>query len=205
MSKIDTVIFDLGGVLIDWRPLNVYLKAFGGDENKAQWFIDNICDSSWNAELDCGKSWDIALNEKINEFPEYEQYIKLYRNEWELMLHGEISGTVDIFKKLKSSGKYHLYSITNWSTETFSITWEKFDFLKWFEGISVSGNLKMIKPHKEIYLYTLEKYRINPGNSVFIDDNPANIKTANDLGINGILYKSPWQLEKALSDLNVKY
>ena len=205
MKKIDTVIFDLGAVLIDWRPMNVYEKAFNGDVKKAQWFLENVCNSTWNASLDCGKDWDETIAEKVKDFPEYEQYIRLYKDKWELMLNGEISGTVEILAKLKASGKYRLYSITNWSAQTFEITFERYPFLKWFEGISVSGYLKMIKPDKEIYLYTLRNYGIVPENSVFIDDNPANVKTANALGINGILFTGPEQLAKSLSgfDINI--
>ncbi len=205
MNKIDTIIFDLGAVLVDWNPMNVYLKAFEGDEKKARWFLDTVCSSAWNTAIDGGKDWQESIEEKILEFPEYEKYIRLYRSEWESMLNGEISGTVEILKRLKESGKYRLYSITNWSSETFAIAFERYDFLKWFEGIAVSGDLKMIKPHKEIYLHTLDKYDIKAENSIFIDDNKANFETANVLGINGIHFKSPEELEQSLKQFNLEF
>jgi 2-haloacid dehalogenase len=204
MNKIDTIIFDLGAVLIDWSPMNVYLKAFNSNEKRAQWFLDNICTPSWNVALDGGKDWQEAIEEKVLEFPEYEQYIRLYRDEWELMLQGEITGTVEILEKLKASKKYRLYAITNWSDETFKITFDKYNFLKWFDGIAISGILKMIKPHKEIYLYSIKKFGIVPENSVFIDDNQANINTANALEINTILFKNPEQLEKELKEFKIE-
>jgi len=204
MNHIDTIIFDLGGVLIDWRPMNVYLKAFDGDEKKARWFLNNVCTASWNASLDKGKNWQEALDEKIAEFPQFEKQIRLYHNEWELMLNGEISESVEIFKKLKTSAKYRLYSITNWNTETFKITQAKYSFLNWFDAIEVSGHLKMIKPDKEIYLHTIKKYGITPKNSIFIDDNQANIATANNLGINGILFINPGQLRNKLLDFKIE-
>lgn len=205
MNTIDTIIFDLGAVLVDWNPMIVYLKAFEGDEKKARWFLDTVCSSSWNTAIDGGKDWQESIEEKVLEFPEYEKYIRLYRSDWELMLNGEISGTVEILKRLKDSGKYRLYSITNWSSETFAIARGRYDFLNWFEGISVSGDLKMVKPHKEIYLHTFEKYGIAPEKSIFIDDNHANIETANALSMNGILFKSPEELEQSLKGFGVEF
>ena len=204
MNKIDTIIFDFGGVLIDWNPMNVYRKAFNGDEEKARWFLDNICHHEWNTLLDAGKDWHQSIEEKVAEFPEYEKYIRMYLEHWEVMLTGPIHETVDILKKLKDTGKYRLYAITNWSDFTFTITYQKYEFLKWFEGISVSGKLKMVKPHKEIYLHTLENYRIKPENSVFIDDNVTNIETANSLGINGIIYKNAEELKQSLKGYGIE-
>jgi len=203
-KNIDTIIFDFGGVLIDWDPMNVYLKAFEGDEKKARWFLDNICHHEWNTALDGGKDWHQSVEEKVAEFPEYEKYIRLYLEQWEVMITGPMHETVEILRKLKESGKYRLYAITNWSAFTFNVTYEKFDFLKWFEGISVSGALKLLKPHKEIYLYTLEKHEIKPENSIFIDDNHANIQTANSLGINGIIFKSAKELKESLKEFGVE-
>jgi len=202
--NIDTIIFDFGGVLIDWNPMNVYLKAFEGDEKKARWFLDHICHHEWNTTLDGGKDWHQAIEEKVVEFPEYEKYIRLYLEKWEDMLIGPMNGTVEILKKLKDSGKYRILAITNWSDFTFTVTYEKYDFLKWFEGISVSGALKMLKPHKEIYLYTLEKHGIKAENSIFIDDNHANIEAANALGINGIIFKNAEGLKQSLVGFGVE-
>jgi len=205
MNKIiNTIIFDFGGVLIDWNPMNVYIKAFDGDIEKARWFLDNICTFSWNTALDGGKDWQQSIDEKIAEFPEFEKLIRLYMEEWELMLTDPIHETVEILKKLKDSGKYRLYAITNWSAPTFSVTFKKYDFLKWFEAISVSGELKMLKPDKEIYLYTLNKHHIKAENSIFIDDNHANVQTANELGMNGIIFKGAEELKQSLKGLGVE-
>jgi 2-haloacid dehalogenase len=203
-NHINTIIFDFGGVLIDWNPMNVYREAFNGDEQKARWFLDNICHHEWNAALDGGKDWHQSVEEKVLEFPEYEKYIRMYLEHWEVMLTGPIHETVEVLKKLKESGKYRIYAITNWSEFTFKITYEKYDFLKLFEGIAVSGALKMIKPHPEIYHYTLDKYNIKPEMAVFIDDNKANIQTANSLGINGILYNNTNELISSLKEFGIE-
>jgi len=184
---ITTILFDLGKVLIGWNPIIPYLKAYDGDREKAQWFLDNICTMDWNEEQDAGRTLAEATRIKIAEYPEYEDLIKLYYDEWETMLTGTIEGSVEIFRKLKDSKKYRIYAITNWSAETFPVARARYDFLQWFEGISISGELKMRKPYPEIYQYTLEKYNIAPSEAVFIDDNLKNVEGARDLGIHVIL------------------
>jgi len=201
---ITTILFDLGGVLIGWNPIIPYLKAFDGDREKAQWFLDNICTMDWNEEQDAGRTLAEATRVKISEYPEYEDLIKLYYGEWETMLTGVIEGTVEIFRELKDSQKYRIYAITNWSAETFPVAQARYDFLKWFEGVSVSGALKMRKPYPEIYQYTLGKYNISPSKAVFIDDNLKNIEAARNLGIHAIHFQNPEQLRVHLSELGVK-
>jgi len=200
---ITTILFDLGKVLIGWDPIIPYLKAFDGDREKAQWFLDNICTMDWNEEQDAGRSIAEANRMKIAEYPKYEELIKLYYGEWETMLTGAVEGTVDIFRKLKDSEKYRIYAITNWSAETFPVALARYDFLQWFEGISVSGELKMRKPFPEIYLYTLKKYEIEPSEAVFIDDNLKNILAARELGIHAIHFHNSEQLSAELKELKV--
>jgi len=201
---ITTILFDLGGVLIGWNPIIPYLKAFDGDREKAQWFLDNICTMDWNEEQDAGRTLAEATRVKIAEYPEYEDLIRLYYDEWETMLTGAIKGTVEIFRQLKENTKYPIYAITNWSAETFPVAQARYDFLGWFEGVSVSGELKMRKPYPEIYQYTLEKYNISPSEAVFIDDNLKNVEAARNLGIHAIHFHSPEQLRVSLSKLGVK-
>jgi len=201
---ITTILFDLGKVLIGWNPIIPYLKAFDGDREKAQWFLDNICTMDWNEEQDAGRILAEATRIKTAEYPEYEDLIKLYYDEWETMLTGAIEGTVEIFRELKESKKYRIYAITNWSAETFPVAQARYEFLQWFEGISVSGELKMRKPFPEIYQYTLEKYNISPSEAVFIDDNLKNVEAARALGIHAIHFHNPEQLRASLSELEVK-
>ncbi len=201
---ITTILFDLGGVLIGWNPIIPYLKAYNGDREKAQWFLDNICTMDWNEEQDAGRTLAEATRIKTVEYPEYEDLIKLYYGEWESMLTGAIEGTVEIFSALKDSKKYRIYAITNWSAETFPVAQARYDFLQWFEGISISGELKMRKPFPEIYQYTLEKYNISPSEAVFIDDNLKNVEAARRIGIHAIHFQNPNQLKTSLLELGVK-
>ena len=203
MPKIDTIIFDLGGVLIDWNPEYVFLKAFNGDQEKTKWFLENVCTSDWNENQDAGYPLKQATEDLVEKFPKYETYIRLFYGQWEDMLGGPIEGTVKILKKLLETQDYKIVALTNWSAETFPIALKRFDFLHWFEGIVVSGNEKTRKPFKEIYNITLQRYNITPQNAVFIDDNSRNIQAAVNMGINGILFENPEQLKQQLKTYNI--
>ena len=197
-----TIIFDLGGVLVDWNPEYVYLNEFDGNRKKMNWFFDNICTSDWNEEQDGGKLIKTATKERIKLFPEHKKLIKMYYGRWDEMLKGEIIESVNILKKLKSKN-YKLIALTNWSFETFPVAIKRFDFLKLFNGIVVSGKIKMLKPFKEIYNYTINKYELSPSECVFIDDRLSNVQGAINCGIKGIRFQSSMQLIKELKKLSI--
>ncbi len=203
MNKIDTIIFDLGGVLIDWNPEYVYLKEFNGDREKMQWFFDNICTNDWNENQDAGYSMAKATEERVALFPEYEELIRMFYGRWVEMLGEQINGTVKILESFIKSGQYKVVALTNWSSETFPIALERFEFLQWFEGIIVSGDEKTRKPFDKIYNITLERFNITAEKAIFIDDNLRNIEAANALGINGIPFKSPEKLIQQLKNYNI--
>ena len=203
MKQIDTIIFDLGGVLIDWNPEYLYLKVFNGNREKMQWFFDNICTSDWNENQDAGYPLAKATEDRVLLFPEYENEIRMFYGRWVEMLAGEITGTVTILKKLVESRNYKVVALTNWSAETFPIALERFDFLQWFEGIVVSGEEKTRKPFDAIFNLTLNRFNIKAENSIFIDDNLRNIEAAKKLGINGLLFESPDKLYKQLLTFNI--
>ena len=202
-NKIDTIIFDLGGVLIDWNPEYVFLDVFNGDREKMQWFFDTICTSNWNENQDAGYPMVQATEERVALFPEYEKEIRMFYGRWVEMLGDAITGTVDTLKKLIDSKDYKIVALTNWSAETFPIALERFEFLHWFEGIIVSGEEKTRKPFNDIYNLTLERFNIKAENAIFIDDNLRNIEAANNLGINGIQFESPEQLIINLKTFNI--
>jgi len=203
MNTIDTIIFDLGGVLIDWNPKYVYLDVFDGDEEKADWFLNNICTSAWNVEHDAGKPLKEGTDLLVNQFPEYETWIRIYYDRWPEMLGGSLPDSVDLLRKLKQLDEQSLYALTNWSAETFPIAMQRFDFLQYFDGIVVSGVEKTIKPLQKIYDITLDRYNISPEKAVFIDDNFDNVKAAEKLGIKGIHFKSAVQLGNDLRAMNI--
>ena len=203
MTEIKNVIFDLGGVLIDWNPEYVYLGVFNGDREKMKWFFDEICTMDWNENQDAGYPLQQATEERVKLFPEYEEWIRTYYGRWEEMLGKQIDGTVTILKQLIDNPNYKVVALTNWSAETFPIALERFDFLHWFEGIVVSGTEKMRKPFNEIYELTLNRFKIEASQSLFIDDNARNIEAAKKMGINTIRFNNPTQLKSELRSLNI--
>jgi 2-haloacid dehalogenase len=198
--KIENIIFDFGGVLVDWDPRHLYKKHFK-DENEMEYFLKNICTDVWNLEQDKGRSLREGTVLLQNKFPEFHSMIQLYYDQWETMLKSEIPETVSLLYELKK--KYKIYGLTNWSAETISIAYDRFPFFKEFDGIVVSGQEKMIKPNKEIYYLLLNRYNLKAENTVFIDDNINNIRAAEEIGFLGIHFKSPNQLESKLSSIKV--
>jgi len=200
---IKNIVFDLGGVLIDWNPEYVFLKEFRGDREKMNWFFNTICTSSWNEEQDAGYSIEKATNERVAMFPKHERLIHMYYGEWEQMLGFEHTETVEILRRLHDSKEHSIYSLTNWSNETFPVALKKFPFLSWFKGILVSGDVGLKKPDPEIYKLLLDRYGLEANTCVFIDDRTENVKAASALGFSGIVFKNHTQLSKDLKKLNI--
>lgn len=202
---IDTIIFDLGGVLVDWNPEYVYRDVFNGDQDKVNWFLNNICTSDWNVQQDAGRSLQEGTELLVKQYPEYEKWIRIYYDRWEDMLGGAVLETEALLNKLKADNKYRLIALTNWSAETFQIALKRFGFLKLFEGIVVSGDEKTRKPYPEIYEILIDRYKLIPKNCVFIDDNIDNIKAAEKFGIHGIHYNTPSQLKEELLKMKISF
>ena len=197
MSDINTIVFDLGGVLIDWDPRYVYRTVFDSEE-KVEWFLQNICTLDWNEKQDAGYLIATAVEEKVAEFPGWEKEIRIYYDRWAEMLKGPIPETVEIFRQLKDNGSYKLYALTNWSAELFPISLERYDFLHLFDGRVVSGEEKTRKPFPEIYQRLLERYNVQPHNALFIDDSLRNVKAAEAIGIKSVCFLNPGQLSDEL-------
>ena len=137
-TQFTTIIFDLGGVLIDWDPRYVYRRIFDTEET-IEWFFEEICTNEWNENQDAGRPLKEATDELVTKHPEYEKEIRAYYGRWEAMLGGPIQETVDIFRSLKQANKFRFYALTNWSAETFPVALQRYDFLGWFHGIVMSG------------------------------------------------------------------
>jgi len=202
MQKIDTIVFDLDDVLIDWNPDYVFKKIFSTPE-ELQWFYKNICTGDWNEEQDAGRSIVDATQMLVKQFPEWESSIRDYYGRWTDMLKSAIPETVEIFRHLKESGKYKHYALTNWQTGLFDIALVRYNFLHWFDGRVVSGEEKTRKPFPEFYQRLLNRYNVNPAEALFIDDNLRNVSAAEAFGITSIHFQSPAQLLKDIKTMGL--
>ncbi|WP_369929994.1 HAD family hydrolase [Xanthomonas sp. NCPPB 2632] len=196
-NKRDVVIFDFGGVLIDWNPRYLYRKLFGDDVEGMETFLAEVTTPEWNLQQDAGRSWDEAVRLLTSKHPTKADLIAAYQHRWEETLGGAIDDSLHILRELKEAG-HPLYGLTNWSHETFPFARERFDFLRLFDGIVVSGEEGTIKPDPKLYRTLLERYDIDPARAVFIDDNKANVDAAEALGIHGIHFHTPRQLRDEL-------
>lgn len=190
MSDINTIIFDLGGVLLDWNPQYVYKDYFDSTE-KHDHFFANICTPDWNEEQDAGRSIVDATQLLVEQHPEWEQSIRDYYGRWTEMLKGPIPETVELFRELKASGRYKIYALTNWQADLFHIALVRYNFLHWFDGRVVSGEEGTRKPFPGFYEILLNRYNVNPSQALFIDDNLRNIKGAEALGIQVYHFTEP--------------
>lgn len=195
--KINTLIFDLGGVLIDWNPAYVF-DTLLPDEERRKHFFQNICTHEWNEEQDAGRSIKEANEVLVAKHPEWKEYIEAYYGRWEEMLGGPIEETVQIFKELKESGQYKMYALTNWSAELFPVALSRYDFLHWFDGRLVSGEEKMRKPFPQFFQLLLDRFNIKKEEALFIDDNLRNAEAAKAFGLETIRFTSARELREAL-------
>ena len=169
-----------------------------------QWFFDKICTNDWNENQDAGYSLQQATEERVKRFPQYEEWIRMYYGRWEEMLGESIQETVEILEKFFQHPSYRVIALTNWSAETFPIALERFDFLHRFEGIIVSGVEKTRKPFPEIYRLALDRYNMKAEESLFIDDNLRNVKSASEMGISAVQFKNAEQLSAYLHKIGIK-
>lgn len=200
--KINTLVFDLGGVLIDWNPEYLYNKIIP-DEKERKWFLSTICTPDWNEEQDAGRSLQEATEYLVNKFPEHEGSIRAYYGRWKEMLGGPIHETVEIFRELKTQGRVRLFALTNWSAETFPVALELYEFLHWFDGRLVSGEEKVRKPFPEIYELLIERFNIDPHQAIYVDDNIRNVLPARGFGFVGIHFRTPALFREELERLGV--
>ena len=204
MDTIKNVVFDFGGVLLDWNPRYFYKSIFN-DDQKMEYFLQNIATSTWNAQMDKGRSFEECMKELAEQYPEYKDPIMLYRKCWETMLKGPSESGMRVLDAVMNAQKFKVYGLTNWSAETFPGTFNKYKFLQKFEGIVVSGEEQMIKPEKGIYLTLIERYNLVPEETFFMDDNIQNVETALSRGINAVQFTgTDKNLEQIAKILNIK-
>ena len=199
-AKRDIVVFDLGGVLIEWDPRHLYRQLFAGDEAAMEVFLATVCTHEWNRGQDAGRTFAEGARLLKAQHPGQSALIDAYGARFAEMMPGPIEGTVAILQELRERGT-PLYALTNFSAETYPPAFERFAFLRWFRGIVVSGEVGAIKPDPEIFRALLDTYRIDPRRAVFIDDVAANAEAASAFGLHGIRFTTPQALRSELAAL----
>jgi len=197
---IDTFLFDLGGVLIDWSPRYLFSRHFANNEAAMDDFLGRVCTSEWNVTMDAGKPAHVARAERIADFPEHAALIHRWFDEWPNMMRGPIDETVSVLSELRERG-YRLYALTNWSADTFPHARGRFDFLDWFEHIVVSGELNLIKPDPAIFRHAIERCALEPARTLFIDDSEKNTAVAAAEGFRVHHFTGADRLREELSPL----
>ena len=186
MTMIKNVVFDFGGVLVDWNRRYLYDKYFG-DVEKSKWFLDNVCTLEWNNDLDWGMPFAESVKKQSALFPEYADAIEAFDSRWLETIGGDIPGMYEYVKELKGRG-VPLYGLTNWSTEKFNLIRGVYPVFGLLEGMVVSGEEHLLKPHPEIYRCLLDRYGLKAEESLFIDDNEANVQGALAVGMKGLRF-----------------
>lgn len=203
-SHIRNIIFDFGGVLMDWNP-RYFFKDYFNDDEKMEFFLKNIAVDEWNAEQDRGRSLAEGTEILVEKHPEWEKEIRAYYENWTTMLRSDIPENVEVLRKLANTD-YELFGLTNWSHETFPYALANYNFFELFEEkIVVSGEEKLIKPNPEIWNVLLKRYNIKAEESVFIDDNDKNVEMADSLGFITVHVKDDTDLEKELQKIGLAF
>lgn len=187
------VVFDIGNVLVDWDPRHIYRAVFAGRTEAMEWFLENICTPAWNLEQDGGRSWAAAVGILTARYPEWRAEIDAFDRRWHEMIPDVIEGTVAILADLHRLG-VPLYAITNFSSDKFRECRDRFPFFTWFDGVVVSGDERVLKPHGAIFALLLDRYGLAASDCVFIDDNAANVAGAEAVGMRATQFTSPERL-----------
>ncbi len=198
MRNTPAIVFDFGGVLMDWHPYHLYRKFFNNDLKAVDQFLQEIGFAEWNLQFDKGRPFAEGIMEMAERFPAYQELIQAFDERWEETLAGAIQPTVDILKTLKEAG-YPLYGLSNWSVEKFSLVRKKYEFFDWFNTIVLSGEVKLAKPNPRIFEMLLDKIGRQAGECLFVDDSIHNVSAAMELGFDTINFNSPKQMKMELS------
>ena len=175
------VVFDLGGVLVDWDPRHLYRKLIA-NEAEMERFLAEVCNDEWNIKHDAGRSFADGVAELVGRHPEASALIEAYWERWPEMLGGAIDDTVRLVEALKAR-RVPLYALSNWSAETWPHALESFAFLAHFDGMVISGFEGVAKPEPAIYRLLLDRYGLEAGATLYFDDVPANVEAASQLGL----------------------
>jgi 2-haloacid dehalogenase len=190
------VVFDLGGVLLDWNPRHLYRKLFD-DEAEMERFLSEVCTMQWHHAHDLGVPPEETCPPLIAAHPEYAEHIWAWPRRSEEMLAGPIDGSVDILRALKDRG-IPVYGLTNMETWTYPGRRDRYEFLRWFDGTVVSGFEGVAKPDPRVFELLLDRFGLDAASTLFIDDSPKNVAAARGVGMQALEFASPAALRNEL-------
>ena len=196
---IKNIVFDFGGVLVDWNPHYLYDGYFGSRE-KADWFLANICTMDWNVQMDGGKPFAQGIAELSAVHPQWSREIQMYFDRWMDMMGEEIPHMRELIQDLKRRD-YRIFGLTNWSAETFCQVRHTYGIFDPLAGMTVSGEEHVTKPDQAIYRRLLDRFSLTPGECLFIDDNAANVAGAIQAGMEAVRFTDPATLKEYLDTL----
>ncbi len=202
-NEIRHIVFDIGSVLINWEPELAFLEQIP-DARDRQWFLNNVCTTAWNLEQDRGRSWEEAEELLISDFPEHEDNIRTYRRNWSLMIHSEIPETVILLEALLSK-QNDVTMLTNFACDTLEIARNRYEFLNSSRGITVSGDVRLLKPDIEIYSHHARAFDLSTGHTLFIDDSKKNVEGAINAGWNAVQFLDGKTLKADLERFHIDH
>ena len=183
MTGGDAVVFDLGGVLIEWDPRHLCRRLL--PDHEVELFLTTVCTPAWNAEQDAGRSFREGVDALVARFPEHAGIVRAYWERWAEMLGDPVAGAEELVADVIAADA-RCFALTNWSAETFPIARTRFPWLARFEGIVVSGEEGVIKPDARLYRTLLERHSLRADRCLFVDHMPANVSAASALGFHAI-------------------
>jgi len=195
---VRAVVFDLGGVLVEWDPRHLFRKLFPGDEAGMEHFLATVCTPDWNEEMDAGRSFAEATAALQRRFPDHADRIAAFWDRWDEMCPGPIAGGPELLHEVKAEG-LPVYALSNWSAETWPRVQQRFDFFQAFDGIVISGAIGLKKPDPGIYRHLIDAYALEPGATLFIDDSARNVEAARAVGLQAIRFESATQVRRELA------
>ena len=200
MTEIKHIVFDIGKVLIHYDPHLPYARIIP-DEAERNWFFANVCTHDWNIEQDRGRTWEEAEALLIAEHPEREEQIRAFRKHWHEMVPHAYDESVAIMEKLIAEGR-DVTLLTNFASDTFRRAQEMFPFLR-NPRVTVSGDVKLIKPDVAIYQTHAEAFDLDPAATLFIDDAAVNVAGAKAAGWNAVLFTGAEHLRADLAGFGI--
>ncbi|CDZ65394.1 HAD-superfamily hydrolase, subfamily IA, variant 3 [Neorhizobium galegae bv. orientalis] len=201
-AKIDHIVFDIGKVLIHYDPNLPYARVIP-DEEERKWFFENVCTHEWNLEQDRGRKWDDAEALLVAQYPEREEQIRAFRKYWHEMVPHAYGGSVKIMESLIDKGR-DVTMLTNFAADTFTEARQIFPFLNKPRGVTVSGEIGLIKPDVAIYEKHARDFGLTPEASIFIDDSQANVEGARAAGWQAVHFKDAETLRQDLFDHGIE-